>query len=469
MRTGSNLLERTLGQLGDTVCYGEAFNPGFISGPRKSEVLGYTMPMRDADPIGFLEHMIAAEPSRIAGFRIFQDHNPKVMEYILRDPRCTRIILTRDLLDSYISLKIARKTDQWMLSNARRRTTAQMRFDAGQFADFCLKRETYLAWLDDQLSANGSDAIRIDYADLKNQTMLQDLASCIGSSGKIPIAAPILRQNPESRAAKVENYAEMCAALGLPVEEIPPEESTGQIFYPHGFGAAYASVPGNALEPMITLLHRIEVRDFGRDRLAPAELLINAHECAIYTSEPPSDLPVITMVSDPFRRLHSIFVNEVFGQGWHFSDVRKALSDRHGEMPPRKGLVNGRAKYPAELHQQHFGGFLDLVAEALQNDDRSSVPPEWRAQAELIDEYRSRTELAQVFKHEKFAEAANWLTDQMGLDRFPRGQINGMRQAGQKSLLPIHDVAVPELTKAVMDLHPEDYTRFGYQQFSTDE
>lgn len=469
MRTGSNLLERTLGQLQDTICYGEAFNPSFVSGPRKTEVLGYTVAKRDADPIGFLEHLISAEPTRIAGFRIFQNHSPEAMDYVLSDPRCIRIILTRDPLDSYISLKIAQRTDQWMLNNPRRRTTVRVQFDKAAFETFCQKREAHFTWLDQRLKAHGQDAIRIDYADLENHALLQRLASRIGSSGVVPVEPPIMRQNPVSRAAKVENYAEMCAVLGLDAETAKDDATPfwGSIIRPDQFGVAYAPIMGNAFEPMIALLHRIENRDFDRPKIAAPDLFDRAQRGVLYPEDTQLDVPVITMVSDPFRRLHAAFVSEVFGPGWNFSKLRKALIQHHGEMPPPRRLIQQQAEYPAQMHRRHFTGFLEHVAETFGSGEEGLLRPEWKPQSDAIEAHREQREIT-IFKHEDFTDAANWLTDLMKLRRFPRGQINGMRQARQQALVPIQEVAIPELTSTVKALHSVDYDQFGYQKFSDD-
>ena len=46
MRTGSNLLEQIITGLPGAHCFGEAFNPHFIGGAKKTEMMGVTMQMR---------------------------------------------------------------------------------------------------------------------------------------------------------------------------------------------------------------------------------------------------------------------------------------------------------------------------------------------------------------------------------------------------------------------------------------
>ena len=115
MRTGSNLLEATLAQVPGIVCHGEIFNPDHLGGPAVTEVLGVTMADRIADPSALLDRVRAAPG--LNGFRFFFDHEPRVLDAILTDPRCAKIVLTRNPVDCYISLKIAYNTKRWRLTD----------------------------------------------------------------------------------------------------------------------------------------------------------------------------------------------------------------------------------------------------------------------------------------------------------------------------------------------------------------
>lgn len=463
MRTGSNLLEKTLEALGDTVCYGEAFNPRFVSGPRKEQVLGFDLAQRKADPFGFLEAMITSWPRKTAGFRIFQGHETAILEHVLGDPNCIRIVLTRTPLESYISLKIARETDQWMLRDPRRRTMARVRFDAAEFAEYRRKQAAYYAWLDARMASHGTQAIRIDYAQLSEHAILQQIARDIGSAGTVPAESPTLRQNPEALSLKVENYAEMCAELGIEPEEATETPAAGPIklMCPPDLPIAFAPVAGPALTPVITMLHRIEVRDLSRPKLTPPVLLDRALRGVLYPSTGQGSRTTFTMICDPFVRLHAAFVEEVLGPGFRFSSIRRTLIEDHGGIPPPKGLTTGRAEYPQDLHQLHFAGFVKIVAEAIDGSGTFPLIADWMPQAEIIDLHAGTAEVTKVFRHDAFEEAVHWLTDLMGLPRFPPGQLNGMRVADQQSLVPIEDVRIPELCKLVENLYAVDYRRFG--------
>ena len=112
MRTGSNFLETNLNGIEGISCLGEAFNPHFIGYPNQDTLLGLDKSARDADPLGLLTRIREA-PGGISGFRYFHDHDPRILDAVLDDPACAKIILTRNPLDSYVSWKIAQATGQW--------------------------------------------------------------------------------------------------------------------------------------------------------------------------------------------------------------------------------------------------------------------------------------------------------------------------------------------------------------------
>lgn len=124
MRTGSNFLEANLNAFQSFECFGEAFNPHFIGYPNCDEIAGVAQHTRDADPMQLIK-AVRDVPDKMGGFRYFHDHDPRILDVMLDDPRCAKIILTRNPVDSYVSWKIAQATGQWKLTNVKRRRIAR--------------------------------------------------------------------------------------------------------------------------------------------------------------------------------------------------------------------------------------------------------------------------------------------------------------------------------------------------------
>ena len=214
-RSGSNLLESTLAQFPDLVCYGEVFNKGHPKDPNDPRLLGWTKGQRNADPLGFLEELITATPEQIPGFRLlFDAHLPAVFERVISDHNCTRIVLRRNPLESYISLKLAKATRQWLVKGSAELKSAKVRFDACEFEIYRERVEAFYTKICRQMQAAGTTAGYIDYTALKTPKTIYGLARMIGAkSFPARLRELIVRQNPGPIEAKLENPADFTAWL----------------------------------------------------------------------------------------------------------------------------------------------------------------------------------------------------------------------------------------------------------------
>ncbi|MCB2115563.1 MAG: nodulation protein NodH [Rhodobacteraceae bacterium] len=212
MRTGSNLLEATLAQASGVNCHGEVFNPAHLGGPKVKTVLGMTMADRIADPEALWRRIIA-EPG-LNGIRYFHDHEPRVLDGILNDPRCAKIVLTRNPVDCYVSLKIATATKKWRLGNVKDSVTRQIAFNEEEFGAFLAARQAFQLRVQRALQVSGQTAFYLDYDAVQDVGVINGLLGFLGSEGRIDsIADSLVRQNPEALEDKVRNYPEMEAAL----------------------------------------------------------------------------------------------------------------------------------------------------------------------------------------------------------------------------------------------------------------
>ncbi len=167
MRTGSNFLEANLNAFAGIKCHGEAFNPHFIGYPNTTQILGVDQAARDREP-GALLRAIRHDPSAMGGFRYFHDHDPRVLDLVLDDPACAKIILTRNPVESYVSWKIAQETGQWKLTDMKARKAAKATFDAAEFEAHLEALQAFQLKLMNRLQTSGQTAFYVAYEDLQS-------------------------------------------------------------------------------------------------------------------------------------------------------------------------------------------------------------------------------------------------------------------------------------------------------------
>jgi hypothetical protein len=179
MRTGSNFLETNLNAFGGVSCHGEAFNPHFLGYPHNEPILGIDQKTRDRDPHLLLKAM-RGNTARLSGFRYFHDHDPRVFDAIMDDPKCAKIILTRNPVDSYVSWKIAQETGQWKLTDVKAQKTAQAVFDAREFEAHLEALQAFQVTLLNRLQVSGQTAFYVAYDDLQSVGVMNGLARYLG-------------------------------------------------------------------------------------------------------------------------------------------------------------------------------------------------------------------------------------------------------------------------------------------------
>lgn len=212
MRTGSNLLEETLNQIDGLRCHGEVFNPVHIGGPKKETVLDTTKAERDAQPLVLLDRLKAAPG--LNGFRFFHDHDPRILPVVLADPACAKIVLSRNPVESYVSLLIARDTGEWRTGAVMDDVARKPRFDPAKFEAFLDQRSGFQRDLLHALQVSGQTAFHLDYEDVQSVEIINGLLAFLGLQGRVSrISRKLVPQNPGALSGKVANFAELEAAV----------------------------------------------------------------------------------------------------------------------------------------------------------------------------------------------------------------------------------------------------------------
>ncbi|WP_265502046.1 hypothetical protein [Paracoccus beibuensis] len=210
MRTGSNLLEATLNAQKGITCFGEAFNPYMMGWPDKDELQGITRTEREADPMRLLRRLFD-KPGHLPGFRYFHDHDPRVVDAILNDRSCAKIVLTRNPLDSYVSTCLARQTNQWKLNETETPIPASITYDGPEFRDMLAAVERFQLRVMHRLQVTGQSAFWLGYEDLRNADVMTGLVHWLGRTdiARIEPATDQVPQNPRELAQKVANFDQM--------------------------------------------------------------------------------------------------------------------------------------------------------------------------------------------------------------------------------------------------------------------
>ena len=157
---------------------------------------------------------IRDDESGLGGFRFFHDHDPRVLDFILHDPACAKIILTRNPLDSYVSWKIAQETGQWKLTNVQKRKEAQVRFEPEDFADHVSALQAFQVTVLNKLQISGQTPFYVAYEDLQSVDVMNGVASWLGVDERLEsLSKNLKRQNPQPVSEKVSNPEEMRDSL----------------------------------------------------------------------------------------------------------------------------------------------------------------------------------------------------------------------------------------------------------------
>lgn len=215
MRSGSNLLERQLGLLEDVRCHGELFNPTFVGlDVMQGKVQqGYTresVKERDADEAGFLKKLDAACDRPVMGLRLFLDHSGPMTSRLLYDPAVKKIVLSRHLLESYVSLLVARETNVWLTTKEASGTSRPVTVEINKLINYSLRQSLYYNDILSVLHQTGQDYRMVDYSEVNDLGMLNGLAEFIGSGHRFrKVEQPIKRQNPGSLADKIVDFPKL--------------------------------------------------------------------------------------------------------------------------------------------------------------------------------------------------------------------------------------------------------------------
>lgn len=449
MRTGSNLLEAALNLLDGVTCHGEAFNPALIGYPKKTSLLGVSRAERDADPM-VLWDRIRSAPG-LNGCRYFHDHDPRVLRALLDDPRCAKIVLTRNPIESYVSLQIARATGQWKLGDAKHRKAAQAHFDAAGFEEHLAELQDFQVLLMHALQVSGQSAFYIDYEDAQDLEVLNGLAAWLGVAGRLSaLPSSLVVQNPEALEAKVTNFPEMEASLAridrFNLSRTPNFEPRRGPNVP-GFigcdaGLLYMPLRPASDGPLRAWLGGLGAltEDFSQKTLRQWKRQHPGHRS-------------FTVLRHPLLRAHLAFAAV---QSWNnLAETRAVLRDTYKLPLPEEGKTLSAADWAAGLE-----AFLGWLKSNLNAQTSLPVHTLWASQSAALQGFAQVAPPDLVAREDQLADDLAYLARTAGIEA-PAFAA----QDGDTAPVKLAQIWTPSLEKAAREAYTRDFMQFGFSDW----
>lgn len=457
MRTGSNALEEKLNDFEGVTCHGEVFNPHFIGHSGHSSLFGMSITDRDAKPAAMIE-ALDRETKGLAGFRLFSDHDRRAFELCMRDRKCAKIVLTRNPLDSYVSLKIARKTGQWWLGDLKTVKPGKAHFDLVEFEQFLTTRDSWLTDIRRTLQETGQAGFAFRYDDLGDDAAIAGLARFLGSTGKRSESTRKGRiQNPGPLSEKVANFAEMKQKLRdidlFDLDAIPDFEPARGPNVPGFLAAANAGLlymPIRCAEDQTVIqwlaaLNGSEVggldKGFTQKSLRQWKRRAGAHL-------------TFTVVAHPLKRAHDAFCRFILPTSPEgFSGIREVLARTYNVPLPDDP---DDPEYGPDEHRAAFLKFLGFLKGNLGGQTSIRVDGAWASQEVCLRGFADFSTPDAVLRATRLEDELSLLARRLDLDP---PDLQPVKSASRFSLDEIYDA---RLERAARAAYQRDYMMFGF-------
>ena len=463
MRTGSNYLEATLNDLPDLECLGEVYNPTFIGHHNSFEMHGIDMDRRESAPLDLLEAIIDNRGEALPGFRFFHDHDQRVLDRILPDPRIAKVILTRNPLESYVSRRIATETGQWRLTDMKHQKSAKVEFRLWEFETMLEDLQTFQIHLQRGMQTTGQTAFYIRYEDINDLEVVNGLARFLGSSHALEATnSKLKKQNPSDLSQKVENYDHMVRSLA----KLDRFDLTRT---PNFEPARHAGVPGFVALPDTGLLFMPirgaavgPIKDWmaGLDGISTDALLTGMKQKDIRQwMRKQSGHRSFTVLRHPLDRAYHVFNSCILpADRPAYANIRRVLKSRYNLPIPKDGLIPG---YYADQHKEAFIAFLRFLKGNLAGQTSLKVEQIWASQTALLQGMAQFTLPDHVLREEDL------------IDALPKLAAGQGRKAAEFDMalpdepFPLAEIYDAEIESLIFDTYRKDFLNFGFQPWPT--
>lgn len=453
MRTGSNLLEEHLASMAGLKTYGELFNPNFFGKPKSESGFGLTIGERDQAPVTVVDRM-KEQGEELPGFRLFYDHDLRVIDHVLADRSAAKIILTRRPIESYVSLKVARATGQWWLGDLSTARDAKVNFEVEEYREFLDTLEEFHTRIRRVLQTSGQTAFFVDYSELGHQDVIDGIGRFLDAKGPSnPGKVKAKVQNPQSLADRLINpeVAEEALSSFEDLNRVPSHEPT------RGPG-----VRGFVASHSLPLLY-MPIRGPGFD---PVESWMKALDPKVKTGLSQKDIRewlkqqkgvrTFTVLRHPLARAYDAFCENFLGARREaFADIREVLATRYDVHFPDGAKEDA---WTLQDQQQAFFMFLKFLVGNLGGQTSVRVDRSWASQEALFAPMARFLAVDRLVREDQAQQELDELTRTLGLTQALRYEA----KPRVKAAIPLSSIRNTEIEQECAKAYKRDYAFFGF-------
>ena len=457
---GSVLLESRLNSFARIECLGEAFNPHFIGSTASTITVNLTLEQRTLNPMILIDK-IRKHHDKIRGFRFFYDHDPRVLEYCLEDPRCAKIILTRNPVESYISQQTAHTVEPSDLADVELCEGTKVLIDPEAF-------EKHLAIIHDfqnlvmkRLQVSGQSAFNINYDSLQCLDVINGISKFLNANEQFTSCHANLKHpaaiNVRSMIQNIPDFqATMLNLDWFNLEQPSVFEARRGAMIPRYVGASKSSLlympipegPDKVVLDWMAALDGVGVGDLLRD-FKRKSLRSWKNSNKGYRS--------FTILRHPVQRVYEVFCTKIFAPNTPFRQIRKNLRRIHGLPIPEK---HADADYDISTHRSSFIVFLKFVKMNLFAQTRIRQDAHWGQQQNIIKGFADLSLPDVIIREGEMTNTLSMLALQVGQPNAPKPRLSPL-------LLPytLADVYDEQIELLCSEIYEQDYLNFGFDRW----